>query len=1039
MSRSLFQSRKFQFFDIKEGKEILNNTVINDPLLSGDNEEKKEEIQIKINDIYPNQMVAAEGIVFISGYVKKLVDKSSFEPKGAKKEEDKDKPVEKVLIKEIEVLKIINNVVISEFKLFNKYCYGFLLKNYYEKPYFVSIGGDFDLHTVGKEKQYLLITSIKIFDAETIIRNRDKPENERNIEQFLKRKINLLYNKDKKSLFSSEFINSINIESVQDIISITINDNFTKLVVALDKGKIILVSGAPNLIECQQKDIKIRFLKPIDEDIHITNLAFGFVDFNKEVLYITTAKSIFVYFISEKEMSSDRIEDLNQGDPDNGAYSDCIAIDNDNFSLIVASKQESFIIEYIGLERGPSWFFEGKKQFLQYFKNYLVFAIYDEKSASIAIYDKTNKFFVYFNSNFSKIVRMCCDENNIYAFIQNEGNKTCIIKLTEKDNKDKFDTFYKKNFYDLAFDYAKNLNYDKKKLAEISKKHAEFAYLNKDYEKSIEQFKLTINYLDPSYVIQKFLDKTKLDYLILYLDALEKDETFKSRSKDEMTDYTALLVNCYIMQEKYSKLKEFVDNQDKNFLLEDVKTAIDVCCESGNEEIALFIANKKNMKEEYLKILINMKKYQEAFEYIQKEQNLEEKFKMITTYGDILFDLDETDLKPLKRTNTVYTNIKNPENNENMNNEEEEVEEHVNVKINYPEEIYNMCVDFITAIKEKPKEEKLNIQYENIIKVFSNHTDYLEKILNKILELDSNCDNSIIHRRIELYLENEDKSQRNKIIEMIKDPKYSIRIDSNYLLVLFKMRNFNEGIVELARIAQFKSELFINYLQNKNYNLILDFCIEFGNTDINYWKQALQFFVDNIDENEEYEENIKYLNETLSKIINIDQISPLEVLSILKKNPLITIETFLPFMQKALNDEKSNYADDKKEFEEKLKELEKVKQDIKDSYTKYVTIRPNKCAVCNISLSLPAKHFLCGHSFHSDSCNSDFDGNSKNECPLCTSKIRQLRNTINAKRAELANQNNDEFLKKLLDKTDRRFDVFSDKIGEGIINFDGVV
>jgi hypothetical protein len=48
-------------------------------------------------------------------------------------------------------------------------------------------------------------------------------------------------------------------------------------------------------------------------------------------------------------------------------------------------------------------------------------------------------------------------------------------------------------------------------------------YRKGDYAKAIDQYILTINYLDPSYVIQSFLDGSKLDYLILYLEALHND------------------------------------------------------------------------------------------------------------------------------------------------------------------------------------------------------------------------------------------------------------------------------------------------------------------------------------------------------------------------------------------------------------------------------------------------------------------------------------------------------------------------------------
>lgn len=117
-------------------------------------------------------------------------------------------------------------------------------------------------------------------------------------------------------------------------------------------------------------------------------------------------------------------------------------------------------------------------------------------------------------------------------------------------------------------------------------------YIKGDYQKAIEQYIFTINYLDPSYVIQKFLDGSKLDYLILYLEALHSENNFSFRCTKEMKDYTALLLNCYIKQKQISKLKTFVEGKELTPQLFNVETAIDVCKESNQIDLALNIAEK---------------------------------------------------------------------------------------------------------------------------------------------------------------------------------------------------------------------------------------------------------------------------------------------------------------------------------------------------------------------------------------------------------------------------------------------------------------
>ena len=75
-----------------------------------------------------------------------------------------------------------------------------------------------------------------------------------------------------------------------------------------------------------------------------------------------------------------------------------------------------------------------------------------------------------------------------------------------------------------------------------------------------------------------------------------------------MKDYTALLLNCYIKQKKTKQLKEFVD--DKNFEenMIDVDTAIEVCKDTDQIDLAISIAQKSNRTALYLQLIIDYKR-----------------------------------------------------------------------------------------------------------------------------------------------------------------------------------------------------------------------------------------------------------------------------------------------------------------------------------------------------------------------------------------------------------------------------------------------
>lgn len=125
-----------------------------------------------------------------------------------------------------------------------------------------------------------------------------------------------------------------------------------------------------------------------------------------------------------------------------------------------------------------------------------------------------------------------------------------ILSLTEKDNSFKIETFFKRSYYHEAYKFAKNQNCQESLLAEISKLHGDQLY-SKDYSAAIKQYILTLGYVEPSYVIRKFLDVSQIDYLIEYLQKLHEKKLAKK-------EHTALLLNCYVKKQKIDNLSHFL-------------------------------------------------------------------------------------------------------------------------------------------------------------------------------------------------------------------------------------------------------------------------------------------------------------------------------------------------------------------------------------------------------------------------------------------------------------------------------------------------
>ena len=104
-----------------------------------------------------------------------------------------------------------------------------------------------------------------------------------------------------------------------------------------------------------------------------------------------------------------------------------------------------------------------------------------------------------------KSIQELDDELNEINKYKNMRNK----ELNTLNEKKKFDILFQRKLYDIAIDYANYLLYDDKKLTDIYKKQGEYEYSRGEFDKSIEAYIKTINYLDPSIVIQMFLTKSK--------------------------------------------------------------------------------------------------------------------------------------------------------------------------------------------------------------------------------------------------------------------------------------------------------------------------------------------------------------------------------------------------------------------------------------------------------------------------------------------------------------------------------------------------
>jgi hypothetical protein len=212
---------------------------------------------------------------------------------------------------------------------------------------------------------------------------------------------------------------------------------------------------------------------------------------------------------------------------------------------------------------------EGAKEKLRFFRHHIVEVKTMQKGATgqkgseLFVQDLNNDITVFWNNKHNKILELEIEKDAIYYLAENvtgPKREKVLCKLFEMEDNIKIQTLMKMRLYKEAQDIAVAAKFPPEVRAEISKACADFLYGKKSYEEAIDKYIETIGFLNPSYVIQRYIQVPQLDNLIKYLEKLirgtgggieNRTEAELATMADYNKDYTALLLNCYVKKEKF--------------------------------------------------------------------------------------------------------------------------------------------------------------------------------------------------------------------------------------------------------------------------------------------------------------------------------------------------------------------------------------------------------------------------------------------------------------------------------------------------------
>jgi tetratricopeptide (TPR) repeat protein len=391
------------------------------------------------------------------------------------------------------------------------------------------------------------------------------------------------------------------------ITCISVDERQSLLAVGYVNGCVVLIKG--NLVRYWSSKTVVL---PLNIDRPITGLAFS--SWKQDTfLFITTELSVFSFRITAN-LTEHCLTKLGDFGCRQGC---CILSDSSQDNKFVVSSNEvtSF---YLPVEAAQCFGFEGIKLMVNWFRGHLLEVKKLDRPAAtpsasggakeqnvLTVYDVQNQF-IAFSITFSSAILGVVPEWGMINVLTSDGR---ITHLKEHDTQSKLESLFKRNLFDYAVNLARNQSYDDG-LAEILRRYGDHLYSKGDFRGAIEQYKNAIRFIEPSYVIRKFLDAQQIENLTSYLKALHDEGMAKS-------DHTTLLLNCYTKLQDEAKLEEFIRQcRPESF---DVEAAIRVCRQAGFHTHAVQLAAAHAQHNLYVLIQVeDLKKYKDALLYIEK-------------------------------------------------------------------------------------------------------------------------------------------------------------------------------------------------------------------------------------------------------------------------------------------------------------------------------------------------------------------------------------------------------------------------------------
>ncbi|MCJ1468433.1 hypothetical protein MMC07_007061 [Pseudocyphellaria aurata] len=837
-------------------------------------------------------------------------------------------------------------------------------------------------------------------------------------------------------------------------------ENLSQLAVGFANGSVTVIRG--DLIN--DRGAKQRTVFESEEPITGVEFREG----PSTVLYLATTGHILTLTITGKGQGqpAKNLEDV-------GCGVGCMTVDKSNGDIIVV--RDDAIYSYGINNRGPSFAYEGPKQLVSIFREYVALVTPPKQStptkmstlrrfvgsrtdnmfntSTITLLDTDLKFVAYTETLISQVRALFIEWGDLFLLTL-EGK---LFRYHEKSLQQKLEMLYQRDLYVLAINLAQKAGVDTTQRNVILRKYGDYLHKKGDYDTAMQQYLKAIDNTEPSQVIRKFLDSQRINNLIEYLEELH--------DHDKATiDHTTLLLNCYAKLKDTEKLETFIKS-GTNF---DLDTAISMCRQGGYYDQAVFLAKKNEEHELVVDILIeDSKNYDEALDYIWRLEP-ETAYPNLIKYARILLEHCPKDATQVFID--YYTGEYRPKKDVPLPVQPTPQGGAINAVQNLASFIplpYRQSpaltspapggdkqlaleeADLAAAEALGPPREYDLPKPRTAFSSFVDHPENFMVFLEACLKQDhiEESDKTDLYTTLfEIYLETanskkgaekEDwEAKAKKLIEGQETP-----IDPSNVLLLSHLSNFRDGTILVREQQGLRFDIFRSYTSANDTAGAIKALRKYGPEEPQLYPAALAYFTSSPRILEEAGDE---LDVVLRKIDQDGLMAPLQVIQTLSTNAVATMGMVKRYLSDTIERERKEIHNNRRLTESYRAETEAKRNELAALGNSPAVFQTRRCSACGTTLDLPTVHFLCKHSFHQRCLNSsvtsggvhsstgDVNGSEGGvECPQCAPGNRNIR-AFRTAQEEAAGRH--ELFKDALSRASKdRFQVVGEFFGRGVM------